>query len=1740
MQRNNAKKKKRLISASIAGALTVAIVGTALYNDSSVALARPSLPGVETIVNENSAQKPFYILEIVDDYSSARIGYTIAGEEPGYYDDYRSQAISDMASWSERYDRYMKGNTHDPSQITAPSSYSELSGYAFNYTAYDEGSSYANRYQAGDEGVIVGQSYGSFVENTNAAETPAKYGFYEEADQTSDFLKVNIGDPESEFNLTIDDVYRKQPGSDQTGVFYMNYINFGPKTGTDATKFYNVDTYTKISDMSKHPFKDHGYTTTYDVDVTDPDTNTTTTLTGLTCEYYDPKYYTYNEPLVAEDDVETVVNPGTDPDDTSDDTTTDTHNYLMSATSSLSDGDVIYVKESGILSYFGYITTAGTDLVFVKAQDNTQHPLQGTETYVNGTLSGAADDSFPKMMISEGYTGGTTRQLCTVRTADKSEEVDLFYISSAKHHPVDTSDTLDATHNHFEVYTKFNSVNDPTQDPADFGIKDESAETPAWYHVWYYKKGAVEPYSYVAAGNKGFDFAPDYTGDIVNTYYHKGGYTNNELFKKYVLDVDADKCSSICIDVITKKASEVTIDDISKANLVYFTGGNYTTDMDEHVAAYLVRSVYEENKPVVINMTCLTTSIGPNFSTTTCPYLKWMYLLLLQQDLSNLKSYLNDDNTFNFSPQAVQNFNNFGGVYYNSTIDVSHVTGSVFVNDDRACHDAIYSDSDKAYSDAKLNGFTLPTTTSTFGFDDVKRDIEEELFYLNVAGKNTDSFNSSISKFTCIRHILNYGGRRTVGKTGIRVLDLEPYYCRDIEGDPEQYRQIDAIRDVYYNTDVNNYYRITNIADIRDIFEKKWFKTNVSDTTENIAVTGMSTKEFIGRIEDINEMYDLIYIGMDTAYMNVTYENTYTRDRVTYASRTKNVVTNDGTHYVYRHTGDEITTNGQTGINGTWCMGGNDITPDKLRELQNYVKAGYAVILSDEFFDKDSSGKIAKNSDGTLSIDTDRIEEESYLYDFIDWCTTEKDGNDYAYLYKNVEITTNFEANSSTSDSASYAKHRESFVRYLNISKLEVELIEQPPLYNPYDTNDSDVHYYLQMNNIGKYSLDYKVRLTNDAAVDTTNTSYDCKLYIDHDADGRFEGVEALDSLDIVNVDNGDVMYVQDDGKYHLSTGATYTISRFVPEGYVGLIPWKLVFIENRSGAEDAQIKSAVQDYAAIRDLTNKPVIRVLQLTGQGNGSKEGNGATNLNLNLVTDARLQQLYEQVNDFDLEIDIETVEKFVNKTGTIFGGTETRLEKLYDYDMLVMGFTDVYEFKGTDPNNLAKTKEAVLAVREYMLTGRSVLFTHDLTSTRAYDYDSTDWGVMADRYLRDIQGMDRYGYVVDNVKNLKFADGTALSEYVSAYDTRFSSVNDRDPIGFSDSNLLRKNSNTWGEISARYTRNTEAGNGERELTNVARVNRGQITEYPFRIGKLEKAADNKYYASEYITVAKTHHQYFQLDLETNYTDGNYDDDIVVWYTISMPGTSGKNYHRLNYNDVRNNYYIYNKGNITYTGAGHNKINGDEEKKLFVNTLVAAYNAGTHAPYASYKNDATLVAKDITSEYLPYDISMSLSADEGGDSNGWLQDTVTVYFKTINNNLQDNLKPVVAQYYVEVPSGGDITVDTKQYKIITPVSIKECTADRNGNVTESDVSDYQVLTNGRTYKLEFRISDLMNGDLQGVNSRYHAVIYTRLRTQSANKTLEQDKAELASTGQFLSLPANDSMKPLNINFTQLYDLR
>ena len=98
-----AKGKKKYIRNAFALALTgVVAVGTVLSTSQQV-MARPTLPGVEKIVQDNSTENPFVILEIVPEKKDASLGYLVAGEEPV---DESGKSIKDMPGKEERAERF--------------------------------------------------------------------------------------------------------------------------------------------------------------------------------------------------------------------------------------------------------------------------------------------------------------------------------------------------------------------------------------------------------------------------------------------------------------------------------------------------------------------------------------------------------------------------------------------------------------------------------------------------------------------------------------------------------------------------------------------------------------------------------------------------------------------------------------------------------------------------------------------------------------------------------------------------------------------------------------------------------------------------------------------------------------------------------------------------------------------------------------------------------------------------------------------------------------------------------------------------------------------------------------------------------------------------------------------------------------------------------------------------------------------------------------------------------------------------------------------------------------------------------------------------------------------------------------------------------------------------------------------------------------------------------------------------
>ncbi len=190
-------------------------------------------------------------------------------------------------------------------------------------------------------------------------------------------------------------------------------------------------------------------------------------------------------------------------------------------------------------------------------------------------------------------------------------------------------------------------------------------------------------------------------------------------------------------------------------------------------------------------------------------------------------------------------------------------------------------------------------------------------------------------------------------------------------------------------------------------------------------------------------------------------------------------------------------------------------------------------------------------------------------------------------------------------------------------------------------------------------------------------------------------------------------------------------------------------------------------------------------------------------------------------------------------------------------------------------------------------------------------------------------------------------------------------------------------TQGYSNGALYRYTAGGGSNVEVNTVTQTNSGQITEYPYKI-------------DETFTCATTHAQYYQLDMEA--------DDIVVWYCLG-----GSNYAN-NPNDARNNYYIYNRGNITYSGVGHRGGLTDTEVKLFVNTMVAAYNASATQPKITLTNADKVAMGDVDALYINYDYAGAV----GMDLNDFIQRNVDISYKMIENNLLSN-KKVKVKYYL-----------------------------------------------------------------------------------------------------------------------------
>ena len=100
---------------------------------------------------------------------------------------------------------------------------------------------------------------------------------------------------------------------------------------------------------------------------------------------------------------------------------------------------------------------------------------------------------------------------------------------------------------------------------------------------------------------------------------------------------------------------------------------------------------------------------------------------------------------------------------------LTFVNGNVFVYDSANKSNVVSNNFHKEiFSDTETN----------HGFTELLEEIQNENFYREVAGKEK-LIEEKVTMATALRHIINYGDRRNVTKTTLRVLDLEPYDFED-------------------------------------------------------------------------------------------------------------------------------------------------------------------------------------------------------------------------------------------------------------------------------------------------------------------------------------------------------------------------------------------------------------------------------------------------------------------------------------------------------------------------------------------------------------------------------------------------------------------------------------------------------------------------------------------------------------------------------------------------------------------------------------------------------------------------------------------------------------------------------------------------------------------------------------------------------------------------------------------------
>lgn len=463
-----------------------------------------------------------------------------------------------------------------------------------------------------------------------------------------------------------------------------------------------------------------------------------------------------------------------------------------------------------------------------------------------------------------------------------------------------------------------------------------------------------------------------------------------------------------------------------------------------------------------------------------------------------------------------------------------------------------------------------------------------------------------------------------------------------------------------------------------------------------------------------------------------------------------------------------------------------------------------------------------------------------------------------------------------------------------------------------------------------------------DFKVSTGNASraYNLEIYVDKNGDGLFAGTG----------ENNELVYT---GSY-----GNYSQRLSLPTGLRGYLKWKVVLTDVETGMSADNEGAFVVGYGS----DEKKVVKVLQIGPKGNvlSLKDNNAFLSY---FEASSDITGLVLTADDITVMTTTQYEEWYAASPydANTKSGDKLSKDGELGFDIVVMGFRDAYNYEDISDENGALSN-----LKNYIEEGNSVLMAHDVLSYSAYsDTSNTNVNISFTNNTNNITKVAHWSYnITSQLRNI---------------------------IGMDRYNVaVEENKNTGSTYGAGFSNSLNLTNWTRYYSNMAgQINSGQINMYPYEIG-------------ENVSVARTHAQYFQLDLNS--------DDIVVWYSLSDDDMSNTNhgyrYFSMSGNDALNNYYIYSKGNITYTGAGHSRLgNSDIELQLFVNTIIKAIGSANSIPVVEFDNairiDNYSYEMAIRDGKLPETITYTVTdKDFLGDTSGTFKEGF-VYFDVDGDN-------------------------------------------------------------------------------------------------------------------------------------------